>query len=442
MSQTTEARIRPFPHPVASPASDEPAAPPESQPEAPSAASSEAPRRRARVLSDAVEAVDVARALAAEFAESAAARDVSRTLPRDEVERLSEEGIYSMTVPAWLGGPDLPPSIVAEVLRILATTDPNIAQIPQSHFVYVNLLRLASSWEQQKALLSQVLGGVRFGNAQSEANSPTLDQIQTRIEADGDSYVITGDKFYCTGALFAEIIPVLARDASGRAFVAYVPRGTEGLTVLDDWAGMGQKTTASGTVRFAGVRVPGHAVVERDWIFAKPQAYGAFAQLLHTAIDTGVARGALTEAVEFVRTRSRPWFEAHVEKAADDPLLVQRVGELEIEVRSSEALTASAGHAVDAALRLQESDDLDERTAAETSIAIAVAKAVADRVSVETASALFEVSGTRSAAESLNLSRHWRNARTHTLHDPVRWKVQHIGRYAIDGTSPPNHGLL
>ena len=58
------------------------------------------------------------------------------------------------------------------------------------------------------------------------------------------------------------------------------------------------------------------------------------------------------------------------------------------------------------------------------------------------ASALFELAGTRSVAEPLNLSRFWRDARTHTLHDPTRWKVQHIGRRLLSDTPPPRHGLL
>ncbi len=86
--------------------------------------------------------------------------------------------------------------------------------------------------------------------------------------------------------------------------------------------------------------------------------------------------------------------------------------------------------------------DLDDDSAASASIAVATAKAYADRASVELAGAVFEVSGTRSALEHLNLNRHWRNARTHTLHDPVRWKIQHIGRHTLNGTPPPRHGLL
>ena len=73
---------------------------------------------------------------------------------------------------------------------------------------------------------------------------------------------------------------------------------------------------------------------------------------------------------------------------------------------------------------------------------MAAARAATTQAAVDVTTRLFEVSGTRSALDSLNLHRHWRNARTHTLHDPAAWKVQHLGRYALDGTLPPRHGQL
>jgi alkylation response protein AidB-like acyl-CoA dehydrogenase len=106
-------------------------------------------------------------------------------------------------------------------------------------------------------------------------------------------------------------------------------------------------------------------------------------------------------------------------------------------VSAAEALLAEAGLAVEHADR-----NLTEQTAGEASPAVAAARASSTRASVEVGSRLFEVAGTRSALASLNLDRHWRNARTHTLHDPASWKVQHLGRYAVDGTLPPNHGQL
>ena len=78
----------------------------------------------------------------------------------------------------------------------------------------------------------------------------------------------------------------------------------------------------------------------------------------------------------------------------------------------------------------------------QASLAVAAARAATAAAAVQAGSRLFEVCGTRSALGSLVLDRHWRNARTHTLHDPAGWKVQHLGRYAIDGTLPPRHGQL
>lgn len=207
--------------------------------------------------------------------------------------------------------------------------------------------------------------------------------------------------------------------------------------MIDDWDGLGQRTTASGTVRLEGVEVPADRVLPHHLTFEGPQLHGAVAQLLHAAIDTGIAGGALAEAAEFVRTKSRPWFESGVDTAAEDPLLIQRFGELAVQTRASEALLREAAQAVEAARA-----DLTDDSAAEASIAVAAAKVQSAQAAVEVASALFEVSGTRSALNSLNLHRHWRDARTHTLHDPARWKIQHIGRYVLSGTRPPRHGLL
>jgi SfnB family sulfur acquisition oxidoreductase len=397
---------------------------------------------RAAIPASQEEALATAIELAAAFRDGAARRDAELILPGDEVEEMTRRGLYGLTVPAWLGGPDLPMSAVAEVLRILATGDPNLAQLPHSHYVYVNLLRCCGSRDQQRELLSAVRDGARFGNAQAEAGTRTPDQIRTSIVPDGSGYVITGEKFYCTGAWFAHIIPVLARGQDGAAYAAFVPRTARGLTVLDDWAGLGQRTTASGTVRLEGVRVGPGAVVARDPVFGGPTTYGAFAQLMHAAIDAGIARGALDEAAAFVRAKARPWFEAGVEKAADDPLLVQRAGELAVTVRAAETLLADAGRQLDAAEAERAAGRLDAQQAGAASIAVAIAKAAADRAAVDAASALFELGGTRSAAAGLNLDRHWRNARTHTLHDPVRWKLQHIGRWTLTGTPPPRHGQL
>ncbi|MER5555570.1 SfnB family sulfur acquisition oxidoreductase [Streptomyces sp. NPDC002793] len=392
----------------------------------------------AEIIRDDAQALKKAAELAAEFRTGAPRRDAGRLLPRAELDKLSASGLLAVTVPAAHGGADVGAVTLARIFRLLASADASIAQIPQSHFAYVNVIRRQGTPEQQAFFYGELLAGKRLGNAQSEAGTKHVQDIRTRLEpaADG-SYLLTGVKNYATGALFADWIPVLALGADEKPYVAYVPAGTPGVTVVDDWDGMGQRTTASGTVRLEEVPVPADRVFAHHLTFEGPQLHGAVAQLLHAAIDSGIAAGALAEAADFVRTKSRPWFESGYDTAAEDPLLIQRFGELDLRVRAADALLDTAARAVDTAQAT-----LTDETAAAASLAVAAAKVYAAGAAVDVAGALFEVAGTRSALDSLNLHRHWRDARTHTLHDPARWKIQHLGRHALNGTRPPRHGLL
>jgi SfnB family sulfur acquisition oxidoreductase len=397
------------------------------------------PDTRAHRIDSDEEALERVQAIREQIAAGAAERDRLRELPADEIELLSREGLLAITVPREYGGAEVTLETFAQVVSALASADPNVAQIPQSHFVYLELIRQLGTPAQKELIFGEVLAGGRLANAQSEAGSKTVADIRTRLHGSREQgYVLDGEKFYCTGSLLARWLTVLAKDDDGRTQVAILPADTHGVTIVDDWKGMGQRTTASGTVKLERVAVPTDMVVPHHRMFERPQVYGARAQLIHAAIDVGIAVGALEDACEFVRTASRPWFEAEVERASDDPLLIQRVGELAIGVRAAQALLGDAARTIDEVER----DRVEEAGSARASIAVATAKAFADRVCVETASALFELAGTRSAANDLNLHRHWRNARTHTLHDPVRWKLQHIGRYTLSGVFPPQHGQV
>lgn len=397
-------------------------------------------------VASAGDAAAVATRLALQFGADASARDADRGLPHEQVRSLRGSGLLALTVPAEHGGVDAPATMVAEVFRILAAADPSLAQIPQSHFAFLEALRLQGT-DAQRAFFYGIAGtGGLFANAQAERGPHPIDVDTTTLTATAaGGYVLSGTKFYATGALFADWLIVrasLAEDsaqaptASTPKALAFVPRDALGVTVVDDWDGMGQRTTASGTVTLIDVQVPAEHVVPFTPIFAEPTVYGAYAQLLHAAIDVGIATGALAEGVRQA-SRARPHFEAGVASAAEDPTLIQAAGELAVTVRGAQALLAEAARQIDAA-RAQLTPD----TAAAAAVAVAVAKVAAVRAALEATTVLFELGGTRSASATGNLSRHWRDARTHTLHDATRWKLQHIGRYVLSGTRPPRHGQL
>jgi alkylation response protein AidB-like acyl-CoA dehydrogenase len=52
------------------------------------------------------------------------------------------------------------------------------------------------------------------------------------------------------------------------------------------------------------------------------------------------------------------------------------------------------------------------------------------------------MAGTSATASKYDLDRHWRNARTHSVHDPLDWKYHHVAAYELADVLPPNHGQL
>lgn len=206
------------------------------------------PRTPARRIADDAEAIRVARELAGLFAEEASLRDRQRRLPVAELEAFSQSGLWGISVPRAYGGAEVGYRTLAEVLKTIAAVDPSLAQLPQNHLAVLDHLRLDGSEEQKRFFYGLVLDGVRFGNAFSERHSRTVAEFQTRVLADGDGFRIDGRKFYSSGALLAHWVPAVGLDAEQRAHLAFIPRDAPGLTVIDDWSGFGQRTTASGTV--------------------------------------------------------------------------------------------------------------------------------------------------------------------------------------------------
>ena len=385
------------------------------------------------------EALQVAHRLAAQFAPEAALRDRERRLPWAELDAFVASGLWGITVPREYGGAGVRNGTLAEVTAIIAGADGSLGQIPQNHFYALEVLRVGGSVEQQRFFYERVLAGERFGNALAEIGHKDFKR-RTRLTRAAEGWHVDGRKFYCTGALYAHWIPTLVvADDEGRdvTYLAFVPRDTPGVTVTDDWDGFGQRVTGSGSVQFEHVRVEPEWVVPFQVSFEHATTIGPVAQIMHAAIDLGQARGAFEAALQFVRERSRPWIDAKVERAADDPLTIAQFGDLAARLRAAEALLRRAGRFVDTAQA-----KATDRSVAEASVAVAEARALTTTVSLDAGSRLFELAGTAATLDGLGLDRFWRNARTHTLHDPVRWKYHAVGNFYLNDKLPPRHGAL
>ncbi|MGN8258921.1 SfnB family sulfur acquisition oxidoreductase [Pseudomonas sp. SMSB3] len=389
------------------------------------------------VISNDSQALAAAEHIAQQLRRDSALRDRERRLPHAELELFTRSGLWAISVPKAFGGAGVSSVTLAQVIARIAQADASLGQIPQNHFYALEVLRVNGSAEQQRRLYAEVLAGRRFGNALAELGTKTAHDRTTRLTRDGSGYRINGRKFYATGALYAQRIPTSVIDEQGRQQLAFVPADSQGLQVIDDWSGFGQRTTGSGSVVFDDVWVEADDVVPFESAFERPTPVGPLAQILHAAIDTGIARAALDDALNFVRTRSRPWVDAGLDKASDDPLTLKSFGQLVIRLHATEALLERAGEYLD---RAQAQSDADSVAAA--SIAVAEARAISTEISLAASTTLFELAGSQATLAEHNLDRHWRNARVHTLHDPVRWKYHAIGNYYLNDEKPPRRGTL
>ncbi|WP_232833319.1 SfnB family sulfur acquisition oxidoreductase [Paraburkholderia kururiensis] len=394
----------------------------------------------AHVIGSDAEALAVAHALAERLAQEAAQRDRERRLPHEEIEWFSQSGLWAITVPKAYGGAGATYQTLVEVVKIVAAADPSLGQLPQNHFGLVDVIALTGTDEQKRHFFGEILAGKRFGNGFSEKGTKNVLDLKTRVTRDrnGDDghYVVNGTKFYSTGALFAHYVPVLGLDEDRKGWLAYIPKGTPGLTVIDDWSGFGQRTTASGTVVLDNVRVPASHVFPAHRVSDEPTLNGPLSQIIQAAIDAGIAHAALADTLRFVRERSRPWIDSNVERASEDPLTVREVGRLHIDLHAADALLERAARTLDeiAAQRVTTEDDV-----ARASVAVGEAKVLTTEIALLASEKLFELAGTQATLEEHNLDRHWRNARTHTLHDPVRWKYHLVGNYYLNGVKPARH---
>jgi SfnB family sulfur acquisition oxidoreductase len=396
-----------------------------------------AARTTAAVITSDAQALQLAGELAAHFRTDSALRDRERRLPHAELDLFSQSGLWGISVPKAHGGAGVSNVTLARVVQLIAEADGSLGQIPQNHFYALEVLRVNGSAAQQARLYAEALAGQRFGNALAELGTRTAHDRTARLSRDGDGFRINGRKFYATGALYAQRIPTSVVDDDGVQHLAFVPRDSDGLSVIDDWSGFGQRTTGSGSVVLDNVYVSATDVIPFQSAFERPTTVGPLAQILHAAIDTGIARAAFEDALTFVRTRSRPWIDSGVDKAADDPLTLHSFGRLSARLYAAEALLERAGESLDRAQA-----DSNAETVAAASIAVAEARAISTEISLAASSTLFELAGSQSTLAEHGLDRHWRNARVHTLHDPVRWKFHAIGNYYLNDTKPPLRGTI
>ncbi|WP_406951675.1 acyl-CoA dehydrogenase family protein [Paraburkholderia guartelaensis] len=360
---------------------------------------------------------------------SAAQRDLAGGHAAAEKQRIADAGLLTLAVPRELGGQfgedGVRWSDIYATIRALARVDSALA-----HLLGFQCLQIASValWGSAAQRTNWLQGTVEhrwwWGNA--------VNPIDTRLVAQPDregGWRLHGRKGFCSGTYGSQMMTVSAHDpATGSPVFAVVPTTRAGITVHDDWDPIGQRQTDSGTVSFENVEVRAAEVLQRP---DTPRATlrTLVSQGVLTNLFVGLAEGALEEARAYVLANGRPWVNSGVQHVSDDPFLQQRFGEMRVQSLAAAVLADRAGALLDAAW--DEGEALSTATRAGVSLAISEAKIVAHRAALQGGEQLFEACGARATGAALALDRFWRNARVHTLHDPLDYRLRDVGRYTL-----------
>ncbi|MFM0339139.1 acyl-CoA dehydrogenase family protein [Paraburkholderia fungorum] len=361
---------------------------------------------------------------------SAAQRDRDGGHAAQEKQWIADAGLLTLAVPGEFGGAGARWPDIYETIRAIARVDSALAHLLGFTCLQVVSVNVWGNPQQRARYLSgTVEGRWWWGNA--------VNPLDTRLVASATSdggYRLDGQKGFCSGTRGSQMMTVSAHDqATGKPVFAVVPTTREGITVHEDWNPIGQRQTDSGSVSFAQVRIEPHEVLERaDTPYASLRTL--ISQQVLTNLFVGIAQGALEEARAYVTQHGRPWISSGVERATDDPYLIQRFGEMHLQAVSGEALATRAAYALEDAW--QQGPALTAEARAHVALATSEAKIVAHRAALDVSEKLFDACGARATHAPLALDRFWRNARVHTLHDPLDYRVRDVGRYALSGTLP------
>jgi alkylation response protein AidB-like acyl-CoA dehydrogenase len=381
------------------------------------------------VLEDPFASADrVARVLA----QTAVLRDRAGGTALRERALIRASGLLGLSIPRAFGGAGASWATTLAVVRRLARADGSLAHVFGFHHLLVATVRLFGDEPQWRGAYSETArSGWFWGNALNP-----LDERTTIRPSAAGGYVVDGTKTFCSGASDSERLIVSALDAERRLVVAAVPTARAGIRILDDWDNMGQRQTDSGTVVFEGVAVGDGELLRDPGPLGSPFASlrPCLAQLILATVFLGIGEGALEEARGYTRDQARAWSASGVARAADDPYVLRTYGELWVGLRGAAALVEGAAAAFDTAWARGAALTSEQRGA--VAVAVAEAKVAASRAGLETASRIFEVAGARATAAKLGFDRYWRNLRTHTLHDPVDYKLRELGRFALLGELP------
>lgn len=374
----------------------------------------------------------VAEALAADFAQTAIERDRQGGTAKRERDLLRQSGLLNLLIPEAFGGGGSDWPEILRIVRLFSRVDSSLGHLFGFQHLLLATIELFGNEEQRALNFRETVSRRWFwGNALNPLDQNTL------ITRDGDRFLVNGRKGFCSGATDSDRLVISAWDAAAaRLVVGVIPSDRAGLRIRQDWDNFGQRQTDSGTVEFSDVELHPEEILRDPGPLGSVRASlrPCVAQIILVNIYLGLAEGALGEARNYTLAQTRPWITSGVESPTRDPYILANYGNMFVELQSAKVLADRAADTLQRAWEM--GDSISENCRGRAALDIAVAKTLSTRAALDVTNRMFEVMGSRATAGSARLDRFWRNVRTHTLHDPVDYKVRELGDWVLNRNIP------
>jgi alkylation response protein AidB-like acyl-CoA dehydrogenase len=350
----------------------------------------------------------------------------------------------AVRLPVALGGAGYGVEEFFDFLIALAAADPDLAHILRVHYAITEDLQRVPAQPGAQRWLQVAAAGELIGGASSELSSHQIGGLayDTALVATADGLRLRGRKFYSTGAQFSDHLRITAHDDEGAPVSVIIPVDRHGVVHADDWDGVGQRHTGSGTTILGDVAVAEDEVVRFGTAVGVDRRRGAQLQLYLHAIAAGILRALAADAVEVVRSRQRSYTFATTERPADDPQLLEVVGQIDAVAYAAQALVQAAARELAPAAEAARTTGIDPELEVRASVAAARVKVALEGPALQAATRIFDVGGASSTRASAHLDRHWRNLRTLFSHNPTVYKARVLGDIAVNDAALPDSSFF
>ena len=371
------------------------------------------------------------------LATDAVERDRAQAVPTAEIALLKEAGLVTLLGPVEHGGAGQTWDVAYRVIREVASGDGSIGQLIGYHYLWAWAVHLVGT-DAQIAAVDELYTSQNlfFGGAVNPRDNDLT------ITEDGDELVYSGRKTFSTGSKVSDLTVLEGvLDGTEQHIFAIVPSHQDGIVFHDDWDNLGQRLTESGGVTITDVRIPWSDAAGYVDKQLQERTYGTLnlptIQLVFANFYLGIAQGALKAGTAYAREKTRPWPFGGDDKqtAAEEWFRLEGFGRLQSQVWAAEALADDAAREISALLHADR-DDLTPQQRGHAAVRIAAVKQLTSDAALEVSTTIFELTGARATSNAVGLDIYWRNARTHTLHDPVAYKRREVGEYALLGALP------